>query len=120
MGRALTFIYGVFALSATARASVQIAAKFSQAPVAYLLSLLAGLIYILATIGLARGYRKLALACVSFELVGVLTVGTASLLWPSSFPDATVWSKFGIGYAFVPLILPFLGLAYLLRTKPAA
>ena len=120
MGRALTFIYGLFALSATARASVQIASKFSEAPLAYLLSLLAGVIYILATIGLARGKRTLALACVSIELVGVLSVGAASLIWPDSFPHATVWSGFGKGYGYVPLVLPFLGLAYLLRRpKPA-
>jgi cytochrome bd-type quinol oxidase subunit 2 len=115
VGRVLTFVYGLFALAATARASVQIASRFSEAPLAYLLSLLAGLIYILATIGLYRGLRTLALTCVTIELIGVLAVGTASLIWPTSFPDATVWSTFGSGYGFVPLILPFLGLAYLLR-----
>jgi cytochrome bd-type quinol oxidase subunit 2 len=115
VGRVLTFVYGLFALAATARASVQIAGRFTEAPLAYLLSLLAGLIYLVATIGLYRGLRKLTLTCVLIELVGVLTVGAASLIWPASFPDATVWSSFGAGYGFVPLILPFLGLAYLLR-----
>lgn len=119
MGRLLTFVYGVFALSATARATVQIFTKFDTAPLAYLLSLLAALIYILATIGLARGARgrRLALVCVSIELVGVLVVGAVSLALPDAFPDATVWSEFGQGYGYVPLVLPFLGLAYLLR-KP--
>jgi cytochrome bd-type quinol oxidase subunit 2 len=117
MGRVLTFLYGIFALSATARASVQITTKFDQAPLAYLLSLLAGLIYIAATVGLATGQRgrRLALVCVSIELVGVIAVGIASLVVPEDFPHATVWSKFGQGYGFVPLVLPFLGLAYLLR-----
>jgi hypothetical protein len=46
-------------------------------------------------------------------------VGAASYLWPQAFPDATVWSHFGQGYGYVPLVLPFLGLAYLLR-QPAA
>ncbi|HEX6683072.1 MAG TPA: hypothetical protein VF062_09770 [Candidatus Limnocylindrales bacterium] len=117
MGRLLTFVYGVFALSATARATVQIVTRFDTAPVAYLLSLFAGLIYILATVGLARGARgrTLALVCCSIELVGVLAVGAASLALPEAFPDATVWSKFGQGYGYIPLVLPFLGLAYLLR-----
>lgn len=117
MGRLLTFVYGVFALSATARATVQIFGKFSEAPLAYLLSLFAGLVYILATIGLALGARgrRLALVCVSIELVGVLTVGALSFVMPDAFPDATVWSKFGQGYGYVPLVLPFLGLWYLIH-----
>jgi cytochrome bd-type quinol oxidase subunit 2 len=120
MGRVLTFIYGIFALSATARASVQIVTKFDQAPLAYLLSLLAGLIYIAATVGLAMGRRgrKLALVCCSIEMVGVIAVGIVSLTLPEDFPHATVWSKFGQGYGFIPLVLPFLGLTYLLRQKP--
>jgi hypothetical protein len=116
MGRVLTFIYGVFALSATARATFQIATKFSEARLAYLLSLLSGLIYILATIGLARGQRgrRLALVCVSIELVGVIAVGLASVADPQAFPHATVWSHFGQGYGYVPLVLPMVGLWYLL------
>jgi len=119
MGRVLTFVYGVFALSATARACVQIATKFDQAPVAYLLSLLAGLIYIAASVGLALGPRgrNLALVCCSIELVGVIAVGIISLAVPEAFPDATVWSEFGQGYGYVPLVLPFLGLTYLLRRR---
>jgi hypothetical protein len=120
MGRVLTFVYGVFALSATARAAVQISTKFDQAPLAYLLSLLAGLIYLAATVGLALGARgrRLALVCCSIELVGVIAVGIASFVLPEDFPHATVWSKFGQGYGYVPLVLPFIGLIYLLRQKP--
>lgn len=116
MGRVLTFIYGIFALSATARATFQIATKFSEARLAYLLSLLSGLIYILATIGLAMGQRgrRLALVCVSTELVGVIAIGIASVADPQAFPHATVWSHFGQGYGYVPLVLPMVGLWYLL------
>lgn len=115
MGRLLTFVYGLFALSAIARGTVQITSQFGLAPVAYLLSLFAGLVYLAATVFLARSRRAAALVCVVIELVGVLAIGAASLVWPGSFPDATVWSHFGQGYGFVPLVLPFLGLAYLLR-----
>jgi len=115
-GRVLVAVYGVFALAATARASVQLLTRFEEAPLAYLLSALAGLIYIVATITLARGTRasrRLALVAILIELGGVLTVGTLSVVDPEAFPRATVWSVYGIGYGFVPLVLPVLGLAWL-------
>ena len=119
-GRALIAVYGIFALAATARASVQLITRFTEAPLAYLLSALAGLIYVVATITLARGTRasrKIALVAIISELAGVLIVGTLSLLRPEAFPRATVWSLFGIGYGFVPLVLPVLGLVWLARTR---
>ncbi len=118
-GRALVAVYGVFALAATARAAVQIATQFSEAPLAYLLSGVAGVVYILATVALARGtgvWRRVAWTAVAVELTGVLVVGTLSVLAPQDFPDATVWSVYGQGYGYVPLVLPFLGLAWLWRT----
>jgi hypothetical protein len=120
-GRVLVAVYGVFALAATARASVQLLTRFEEAPLAYLLSALAGLIYIVATITLARGTRasrRLALVAILIELGGVLTVGTLSVVDPEAFPRATVWSVYGIGYGFVPLVLPILGLAWLWHTRP--
>ena len=42
----------------------------------------------------------------------MLVVGTASFLVPDAFPDQTVWSHFGQGYGFVPLVLPVLGLLW--------
>jgi hypothetical protein len=134
-GRALVAVYGVFALAATARASVQLATRFNEAPLAYLLSAVAGVIYIVATLTLARGgvpskgdgplepprkaARRVAWAAIVFELAGVLTVGTLSLVEPEAFPRATVWSVYGIGYGFVPLVLPVLGLVWLARTRPS-
>jgi cytochrome bd-type quinol oxidase subunit 2 len=115
-GRLLVAVYALFALSASARAGVQIATKFSHAPVAYLLSALAGVVYILATATLASGSRtarRIAVLSCSFELAGVLTVGTWSLLDPAVFPDATVWSGYGNGYGYVPLVLPVFGLLWL-------
>ena len=55
LGRVLLLVYGIFALSASARALVQITTHFAEAPLAYLLSALAGLVYIAATVGLAIG-----------------------------------------------------------------
>ncbi|GAA1735997.1 hypothetical protein [Luedemannella helvata] len=115
-GRVLIGIYGVFALAAGARAGVQIATKFDEAPVAYALSAVAAAIYLVATVGLALGNRfgrRLAFVCCVVELLGVLTVGTLSLLDRAAFPDATVWSGYGQGYGFVPLVLPVLGLIWL-------
>jgi hypothetical protein len=117
----LVAVYGIFALSATARAGVQIATRFAEAPVPYLLSALAGVVYVLATIGLS-GHRpwarRLAWAAVAFELVGVLAVGTFTVLDSGDFPDDTVWSVYGRGYGFVPLVLPLVGLWWLRHTRP--
>jgi hypothetical protein len=119
-GRVLVFVYGVFALSASARAGVQIGTRFAAAPLAYSLSALAALVYLVATVALARSSatsRRIAVAAVAFELLGVLAVGTASLVDSDAFPDATVWSDFGQGYGYVPLVLPFVGLFWLWRTS---
>jgi hypothetical protein len=119
----LIAVYGVFAVAATSRAAVQLATQFREAPLAYLLSAVSGVIYILATISLAlgnRGWRGLAWATIGCELLGVLVVGTLSVLDPAAFPRATVWSTYGIGYGFVPLVLPFIGLFWLWRTRPAS
>ena len=108
VGRVLIAVYAILALAATARSVVQIATKFSHAPVAYLLSALAGAVYILATVTLASGSRtarRIAILSCSFELVGVLAVGTWSSLDPAAFPDATVWSDYGIGYLFLPVVV---------------
>ena len=118
-GRLLVAVYGVLALAATARAGYQIVDKFDEAPLAYTLSLVAGVVYIVATVALATGRRRLAWATVLFELVGVLTVGTLSVTDAGDFPDETVWSVFGQGYGYVPLVLPFLGLLWLWRTGRA-
>ncbi|GGK17728.1 membrane protein [Pilimelia terevasa] len=120
VGRVLVYVYGLFAVAAGARAGVQIATKFAVAPVAYLLSAGAALVYLCAAVGLARGGTgglRAARVCCAVELVGVLAVGAASLRWPAAFPDATVWSHFGEGYGYVPVVLPVLGLLWLRRVS---
>jgi hypothetical protein len=122
-GRTLVAVYAVFAVAATSRAVVQILTKFHEAPVAYLLSALAGVVYIVATFGLTRGNaagRRIAVAACATELAGVLVVGTLSLVDRKMFPDAAVWSVYGEGYFFVPVVLPVIGLWWLLRRRPAA
>jgi cytochrome bd-type quinol oxidase subunit 2 len=118
-GRVLVGLYGLFALAAGARAGVQIATRFDEAPLAYLLSALAAVIYLVATIGFLRGGpggRRLAMVCCGIELAGVLVVGTLSVFAPEVFPDETVWSGYGRGYGFVTLVLPVLGLLWLRST----
>ncbi len=117
----LIAIYAIFAISASARAGVQLLTKFSEAPLAYLLSAFAAVVYIVATFALAKGSRTgraIALLAVGTELCGVLVVGTLTLLDAAAFPQATVWSDYGQGYGYVPLVLPLLGLAWLWHTRP--
>lgn len=122
-GVVLVSVYAVLALAATGRSVLQILEYFSRAPVAYLLSALAAVIYIVATFALAQGSRtswRVARAAILIEMVGVLVVGLLSYLVPSAFPDKTVWSHFGSGYGYVPLVLPVLGLWWLRRTRASA
>lgn len=114
IGRVLIAVYAVFAVSASARALYQILREFDQAPLAYSLSALAALIYILATVALAKpNLHRLALVTIAFELIGVLAVGVLSYTHPELFAHPSVWSKFGQGYGYVPLVLPILGLLWL-------
>jgi hypothetical protein len=117
----LVAVYGVFAISASARSGVQIAQSYSTAPVAYTLSAVAAVVYLVATVSLAidAGWaRRTAWLAVGLELVGVVAVGALTVADPSLFPDETVWSAFGAGYGYVPLALPVLGLLWLSWTRP--
>lgn len=117
-GRLLIAVYGVFAISATARASYQLLTKFEEAPVAYSLSALSALVYVIATITMAKSdLRHLAGYAIWFELVGVLSVGTLSFLTPELFAHPSVWSQFGAGYGFIPLLLPILGIIWLRKQR---
>jgi cytochrome bd-type quinol oxidase subunit 2 len=113
--RALVILYAVLAIAATGRSAYQVATKFDSAPVAYSLSSLAAVVYIVATVALARGNRRVAVGAMVFELVGVLAIGSLTLVAPGLFPSDTVWSAFGAGYLYVPLALPVLGLLWLRR-----
>jgi len=118
--RVLIALYAIFALAATARGIVQIATKFDEAPLAYSLSLFSGIVYIAATIGLVTNRpwsRPLAWAAVGTEMVGVVTIGLASIIDSTAFPHDTVWSRFGAGYGYVPVILPVLGLMWLWQSR---
>lgn len=119
-GRLLVALYAILALAATGRSVMQIALSFDRAPIAYALSAGAAVIYLVATIAIARGSRtsiRVGNAALMIELVGVLVVGTLSYVVPQAFPDKTVWSHFGSGYGYIPLVLPVLGLWWLRRVQ---
>jgi hypothetical protein len=114
----LVACYAVFALAAGARSLVQLTTRFDEAPLAYVLSFVAAVIYLVATLALRRtseAAHRVAFVALAIEAVGVIAVGTLSLVRPAWFPDQTVWSHYGIGYLFVPLVLPFVGLWWLRR-----
>lgn len=115
LGRLLVFLYAVFAIGTVSRSVVQIATVFDEARLAYALSAVSALIYVVATVGLILGLRSLAVAACAFEFVGVLVVGALTVADTAAFPDQTVWSDFGKGYLFIPVVLPLVGLWWLLR-----
>ena len=118
----LLLVYALFTLAAGARSLVQLATKADEAPVAYSLSLLAAVTYALGWLAIrqaSEGRTAFASRMLWIELAGVLAVGTVSLLADDWFPDATVWSDYGIGYGFVPAVLPVAGLLWLRTQDPA-
>jgi hypothetical protein len=122
VGRVLVIVYGIMALAATGRSFVQIVERFDEAPLAYTLSALSAVVYIVATLALvfagSRPWYLVAWIAIGFELVGVLVIGTLSIALPELFQHPTVWSLYGYGYVFIPLVLPFFGLWWLVRHPP--
>lgn len=117
VGNLVIAIYAVFALSASVRASYQLIRKYDDAPLAYWLSLLAAVFYIIATFALAKRNYRLANRTLVFELAGVLAVGSLSIFVPALFAHPSVWSYFGLGYGFIPLLLPLFGLWWIARAE---
>ena len=125
-GRILVAVYAVLAVAAAGRSGFQIVDRFDEAPIAFSLSALAAVVYIVATLALALGWDRIAWITIGFELLGVLVIGTVSLVAPALLGlesidpfgrEATVWSLYGAGYLCVPLVLPILGLLYLWRGR---
>lgn len=117
-GRVLVTVYALFALAAGARSVVQLTTQYHVAPLAYWLSFLSAVVYLVATVALRRftaDWHRIALAAVTTELVGVVVIGTLSIARSDLFPDASVWSDYGQGYGYVPLVLPVIGLLWLRR-----
>lgn len=119
-GRTLIVFYFIMTIAALARSVFQIVSHFGTAPFAYLLSLFAGLVYLVATIALitpGRSAFRVAAVAITIELVGVLVVGTLSVidfgLFPFSGDRSTVWGYYGLEYLLIPLALPVLGLLFL-------
>lgn len=116
----LLALYALFTVAAGARALVQLTTQYDEAPVAYWLSLAAAVTYALGWYAIRQasaGHTGFASVMLWVELAGVLSVGTLSLLVPEWFPEASVWSDFGIGYGFVPAVLPVAGLFWLRKQK---
>ena len=128
-GRVLITVYAILAVGSTARSLYELVTKFDQAPVPYLLSTFAAVVYCVITVALVKdtpGWRRVAFVGMVVELVGVLVVGTWSLVHAETFQDTvtgkgvhSVWYWFGLDYLFVPLVLPILGLNFLRRTRRA-
>lgn len=122
IGRVLITVYAILAIGATSRAVFQMVTEYSLAPLPITLSAVSGVIYIVATLALVlpgRTWYRVAWVTISFELLGVLLIGSLSLVNPVLFAgrgdvsDGTVWSFYGIGYVFIPVVLPILGLLWL-------
>ncbi|MCX7783130.1 MAG: hypothetical protein N2318_05740 [Meiothermus sp.] len=116
IGQILAVSYPLLALSAGVRAVYQL--FFKPGVTDYFppaLSAVAAAIYLVATVAFVN--RKpwtwwVSVGALSFEMVGVLGVGTLSLVMPEVI-GRTVWHDFGSDYGFLPLVQPLLGLVWL-------
>ncbi len=108
--RVLLWLYAVFVVAAGARSAVQLALHASRAPVAYALSAGAAAVYAVGLVLLRRAAAGApvgpAQVSAVVELLGVLAVGTLGVLRPAVFAEPTVWSDYGAGYLWIPLLLP--------------
>ncbi|MGW5117467.1 hypothetical protein ACWEQ8_18830 [Streptomyces noursei] len=121
-GRLLVTLYGVFTVAAASRSIYQLIAQYDRAPLAYLLSAGSALVYGFITFSLVRGgegARRAAIVCCALELLGVVGIGTWTLVDPAAFADSTVWSYYGMDYLFIPVALPVTGLMWLRRARTA-
>ena len=115
-GTILAISYPVLAISTGFRSGYQLFLK--EGVVNYtgpILSAVATLLYLTATVGFAYRRRwawRLSVLVLVFETVMTLIVGTLSLINPELI-GSTVWRLFGIDYGFFPLLQPLLGLAWL-------
>lgn len=119
---ALCAAYAFMALAAGARAVVQIATEFDAAPLAFTLSAASAAVYLLAAVALcarAGAGGRSARPPARPVLLGVLAIGTWSLLDPALFPTATVWSGFGSGYGCASPLALLLGLLHQWRRRPS-
>ena len=82
VGRVLVAVYAILAIAATGRSIFQIIERFDEAPIAFTLSALSAVVYIVATLALALGWDRVAWVTICFELVGVLVIGTLSMVAP--------------------------------------
>ncbi|MFI9581680.1 hypothetical protein ACIHCQ_07525 [Streptomyces sp. NPDC052236] len=122
-GLLLVWVYGVMSVGAVSRSVYEILTDYDAAPLAHTLSAVAAVVYAFITYTLVRGgetARRAALVCCAAELTGVLIVGTWTVLDPSAFPDSTVWSAYGMGYVFIPVLLPVTGILWLRRSREGA
>jgi hypothetical protein len=114
--------YTVLAVAALSRSTYQVATGVAtgRAVAAVALSAVAGVVYLVAAIALRRGTAgsiRLGRYCLVVELAGVLSVSLIELA-VGGFGRAAVWSGFGVGYGYLPVVLPIIGL-WLTRPAPA-
>jgi hypothetical protein len=118
-GTILAVSYPVLALSTGFRALYQIVLISTGARadpyLPSILSALAGLCYLTATVGFAVRKKwawQLSVGVLGFETVMTLLIGTLSFIYPDVI-GSTVWRAYGADYGFFPLVQPILGLAWL-------
>jgi hypothetical protein len=118
---ALLAAYSILAFAAVGRSTYELIFKFNEAPVAYLLSTFAAIVYVVGAWAIWSGTRRAIMigriSC-TFEMIGVLVVGTLTTFGSSLITVDTVWSYYGRDYGWLPLVIPGLALWWLYSQHP--
>ncbi len=116
IGYILGFSYPILALSGGVRGFYQL---FFRADIVNklgpALSIFAAILYITASFGFVTQRKwawQLSVGSLIIELIGILTIGTITLINPQAIPH-TLWEGFGADYGYFPLFQPVLGLIWL-------
>lgn len=110
----LALLYIFWAVALCSRAAWQYTTRSGNIWPTHL-SLLAGCIYIAIAVWAWRGQRRALQVGLISELAGVVLVSIGEHIWP--LPYASAWSSFGVGYLWMPILLPLLGLFHLHRQQ---
>ena len=121
LGRLVILGYAIVAGLIFYREVARLAELGGQAPLSAVLSVVATLLYVVTAVAVAhngRRMRRVAWVCTVAGLIGVLGAGLVGLADPDLVVARTVWSEFGAGYAFAPLVLPLVAAFWLWWSRP--
>lgn len=121
LGRIVLAVYWIFGLVTSAIAVVDLVNHGQGALGPRFVSLLGGLVYLVAAAALTHNGRRMRVvgwSCVVVELLGPIIVGLVGLGIPEVSGARSVWADFGADFWYLPIAIPVVGLVWLWWSDP--